>query len=181
MTVVEQVNGVAGRMRSWAVRQADEYRNGENRPLSGYASLMSVYAGGVGAAGLAGKLLGKRLPEYVGVLDLVTLSVATHRLSRTLAKDPVTSPLRAPFTTFAGTSGPGELAEEVRSHSPIQHSIGELLTCPMCLAQWVATALAGGLVFAPRQTRLALAALTAVAGADFLQYLYALLQQAESD
>jgi hypothetical protein len=45
----------------------------------------------------------------------------------------------------------------------------------------VATALAGGLVFAPRQTRLALAALTAVAGADFLQYLYALLQQAESD
>jgi hypothetical protein len=47
----------------------------------------------------------------------------------------------------------------------------------MCLAQWVASALSAGLVFAPRQTRLAMATLSAVASADFLQYVYALLQQ----
>ena len=178
-SVVDQASAAAERVRSWAVQQADEYRQGETRPLSGYLSLMSVYGGGVVAAGLAGRIFGKRIPDVVGPLDLVTLSIATHRLSRTIAKDPVTSPLRAPFTTFDGTSGPGELAEQVRTHSPIRHAVGELLTCPMCLAQWVATALAAGLVFAPRQTRLVLATLTAVAGADFLQYLYALLQQAE--
>jgi hypothetical protein len=42
----------------------------------------------------------------------------------------------------------------------------------------VATGLSAGLVLAPRQTRLVLATFTAVAGADFLQYLYAYLQQA---
>ena len=55
---------------------------------------------------------------------------------------------------------------------------GELITCPFCLAQWVATGLAAGLVFAPRATRLVMSTFSAVAGADFLQYAYASLQQA---
>ena len=98
------------------------------------------------------------------------------RLSRTLAKDPVTSPLRAPFTKYEGTSGAAELAEEVRGEG-LQHSVGELITCPMCLAQWVSAALCGGLVFAPRATRLVMATMSGVAGADFLQYAYAYLQK----
>ena len=178
----EQVSDVSARVRavrSWAQKQADEYSGGAQRPLDGYATLLGVYGGLVGATALAGRLLGKRIPERIGVLDLVTLSIATHRMSRTLAKDPVTSPLRAPFTKYEGVSAPSELAEEVRYHGGVKHSIGELVTCPMCLAQWVATGLAAGLVFAPRQARLANATLTAVAGADFLQYLYALLQKAE--
>jgi hydrogenase/urease accessory protein HupE len=48
----------------------------------------------------------------------------------------------------------------------------------MCLAQWVATALALGLMLAPSPTRLAMSIFTAVAGADFLQHGYAWLQQA---
>src|SRR5699024_5406317 len=103
-------------------------------------------------------------------------AVATHRLARTIAKDPVTSPLRAPFTRFGGASAAAELTEEVRGHGA-RHSIGELIACPMCLAQWVATALGAGLVCAPRRTRLVMAVLSAVAGADFLQYVYAYLQQ----
>jgi hypothetical protein len=178
MTVSEQVGDATARVRTWAGRQAEQYRGGAERPLDGYLALMSVYGSGVGVAALAGRLLGRRVPERVGPLDLVTLSVATHRLSRTMAKDPVTSPLRAPFTTFAGTSAAAELAEEVRHHAGVRHSVGELVTCPMCLAQWVATALSAGLVFAPRQTRLVNATLTAVAGADFLQYVYAWLQHA---
>lgn len=165
-------------VRSWAEEQASEYRAGEDRPLRGYVTLLSVYGAGVGVAGLVGRRLNRRAPEHVGPLDLVTLGIATHRISRTLAKDAVTSPLRAPFTRFEGSSAPGELAERVRHHGGVRHSVGELMTCPMCLAQWVATALTAGLVLAPRQTRLVTAALTAVAGADFLQYLYALLQQA---
>jgi hypothetical protein len=105
------------------------------------------------------------------------LGIATHKASRTIAKDAVTSPLRAPFTTFEGSSAPGELHEEVRGDG-IQHSAGELLSCPMCLAQWVATGLSLGLVFAPTATRLAMSTLTAVAASDFLQHLYVRLQQA---
>jgi hypothetical protein len=138
---------------------------------------MGVYVTGVGAAAALSRLTRRRAPERVSPYDLVQMTVATHRISRTIAKDPVTSPLRAPFTTFRGTGAPAELAEEVRGHG-IRHSVGELVTCPMCLAQWVATALSAGLVLAPVSTRLLMATFSAVAGADFLQYVYAWVQQA---
>jgi hypothetical protein len=47
----------------------------------------------------------------------------------------------------------------------------------MCLAQWVATAFMLGLVVVPTMTRMALATFSSVAGADFLQHFYVLLQQ----
>jgi hypothetical protein len=167
----------AERVRAWAQRQAAGYRNGEQRPLGGYLKLMSVYGTGtVGAMALANKL-GREAPPLTP-WDLVQLSVATHRLSRTLAKDAVASPLRAPFTVYEGVSAPSELHEEVRSHDGIRHSLGELLTCPMCLAQWVATGFTMGLIFVPAPTRTAITIFTAVAGSDFLQYAYAKLQQA---
>ena len=112
--------------------------------------------------------------------DVAQLAVTTHKLSRIIAKDPVTSPFRAPFTRYEGLSAAGELHEEVRGHG-LSHSVGELLTCPMCLAQWVATAFGAGLVIAPAPTRLAMAVFTAVGGSDFLQHLYAALQQASEE
>jgi len=44
----------------------------------------------------------------------------------------------------------------------------------------VGTALTAGLVCLPRTTRLATATLTALAGADLLQYAHALLEKAAS-
>jgi hypothetical protein len=164
------------KLRGWARRQGVEYRNGADRPLSGYVSLMSVYASGTLAAAAAARLLGRSAPR-ISPWDATQLAVATHKVSRMIAKDPVTSPLRAPFTTYEGVSAPSELHEEVRGHG-FKHSAGELLTCPMCLAQWVATAFTAGLVLAPGPTRLALATFTAVAGSDFLQHVYVKLQQA---
>jgi hypothetical protein len=102
--------------------------------------------------------------------------VATHKLSRLIAKDTVTAPLRAPFTRFEGPQGQGELHEEVRGHGA-RHTLGELLTCPFCLAQWVATAFAAGLVFAPRPTRLVASTFATVAISDALQNVYAFLQK----
>lgn len=168
---------VQSRVQDWAQEQADRYRGDEDRPLGGYLAMLGIYGGGVGVVTALGRLTGRRLPDRTGAGDLTLLAIATHRLSRTIAKDPITSPLRAPFTRYAGTAAAGELAEEVRGHG-LRHSAGELIACPMCLAQWVATAFATGLVVAPRQTRWAMGVLTAVAGADFLQYVYALLQQA---
>jgi hypothetical protein len=164
-------------VRGWAQRQAEQYRDGEDRPLGGYLAVMAIYSTGVGAVALAGRLLGRRAPVQVSPWDLAQITVATHRIARTISKDPVTSPIRAPFTRYEGVSAAAELKEQVRSHSTVKHSVGELLSCPMCLAQWVATALTAGLVLSPRTTRLVAATFTAVAGADFLQYLYAYLQK----
>jgi Protein of unknown function (DUF1360) len=36
-------------------------------------------------------------------------------------RNPVTSPLRAPFTRYSGTSGEAELAEEVRGRGRARH------------------------------------------------------------
>jgi hypothetical protein len=168
---------LTGRVRAWSQEQADAYRQGEERPLGGYLTFLGIYSGAVAASGAAIRLSRRRIPERVGAGDVALLTVATHRLARTIAKDPITSPIRAPFTEYEGTAAAGELAEGVRGHG-VQHSLGELLACPMCLAQWVATAFSVGLVVAPRPTRMAMTTLTAVAGADFLQYFYAWLQQA---
>ena len=138
---------------------------------------MSVYVTGVGATAVAARAAGKRPPAGISPWDLAQLSLATHRISRTVTKDPVTSPLRAPFARYEETTGPAELTEDVRGEG-LRHSAGELLTCPFCIAQWVATGLTAGLVLAPRATRLVTATFSAVAISDFLQFFYAEAQQA---
>ena len=167
-------DGLAAR----AEGEADAYRNGEDRPLRGYLLLMTVFAALVaGAAGLA-RICGRQLPDRLGPWDVALLTMGTHKLSRTISKDSVTAPLRAPFTRYEGKGGPAEVTEDVRAASGLRHSIGELLTCPLCLDVWIATGFAIGLVFAPRATRLIAACLTAVGGSDFLQLAYATAQQA---
>ncbi len=153
---------------------AAAYRAGADRPLGPFVGLMGVY-GTLAAAGAA-LVWRKGAPEGVRWGDLVLITIATHKLSRLLAKDPVTSPLRAPFARFEGQEGPAELKEEVRG-TGVQKAVGELVTCPFCLAQWVATAFLLGLALAPRATRMAAAVFTAVTGADVLQLAYAALEE----
>ena len=161
-----------------AENAADAYRDGADRPLGGYVVVMATFAALVaGAAGLA-RATGRRVPDGVGPWDVLLLALATHKVSRTITKDAVTSPLRAPFTRYKETGGPAEVMEEVRSTSGLRHSIGELITCPFCFDVWVATGFTIGLVFAPRVTRLVAVAFSAVTGADFLHLLYAKAQQA---
>lgn len=149
------------------------YAPHEHRPLGGYLAAMGVYAGATAALGLAVKAAGRTLPERPTAGDVALLSVATHKLSRLLAKDAVTSPLRAPFTRYQEPIGLGEVGEEVRDDgSGPRHAVGELVSCPFCLSVWIATGLTGGLVLAPRVTRLVATALTAVAASDFLQLAY---------
>ena len=145
----------------------------EDRPLAGYLVTMGAYGTYVAALVAAAVRTGRRPPERVHPYDLALFSVATHKLSRLITKDSITSPLRAPFTRFKGVGGPAELDEEVRHQGGIKHSLGELLTCPFCLGMWISTSFSAGLVFAPRTTRLAASTLTALAASDFLQFAYA--------
>ena len=163
-------------IKDWAQREAETYRNGEERPLGGYLATMSAYAGAVTGLTLLGRRLGLRPPQQITPWDVALFGIATHRVTRTLTKDAVTSPVRAPFTTYGGLQGPAELHEEVRTDSHLRHAVGELLTCPFCLAQWVATMFGAGLVFAPRAARLVAATFATVAVSDFLQLGYSAAQ-----
>ncbi|WP_335618027.1 DUF1360 domain-containing protein [Lentzea guizhouensis] len=145
---------------------------GESRPLPGYLLAMGTYAAVVGAVAAVGRRSGTRLPERFSLADTALVSVATHKLSRLLTKEAVTSPLRAPFTRYEEPAGHAELKESVRAHNAAQHAIGELLTCPFCIAVWAASGMTAGLVFAPRLTRLVSTALTAVAASDVLNLVY---------
>jgi hypothetical protein len=46
---------------------------------------------------------GRSLPGRWSVQDLVTVTIATHKLPRTVPKDAATSPLRASFARCAGS------------------------------------------------------------------------------
>lgn len=156
---------------------ADSYRQGSDRPLGGYLRSLAMYGGAVAASAAAVKASGRPLPDRIEPYDVLLLGIATHKASRTITKEAVTSPLRAPFTEFSGPAGPAELQEEVTAdgHS---HALGELLTCPFCMAQWVATGLSVSLLLAPRATRVMLATLTARALSDALQLAYSAGEQA---
>jgi hypothetical protein len=165
------------RARLAGLRKA--YAPHEHRPLDGYVVAMGAFGALAASFAAAAKVTGRPVPERVSTQDVVLISIATHKLSRLLAKDSVTSPLRAPFTRYTEPGGAAEVNEEVRDQgSPIRHSIGELVTCPFCLAVWVATGLTGGLVLAPRLTRLAATAMTATAVSDFLQLSYSISKEA---
>ena len=148
------------------------YTGGERRPLGGYLATRGVYGGVVAALAGAARLAGRTPPDRLQPLDVALLGIATHKLSRTLAKDSVTSPLRAPFMRYKEPAGASELNEDVRHQDGVRHAVGELISCPFCLAVWVGTGLTSGMVFAPRLTRLVAAAFTAIAASDFLQLAY---------
>jgi hypothetical protein len=168
---------MADRLQQEARHEADAYRAGNPRPLGGYVMVLGVYGAVLALTTVIAAVTGRRLPQRWRAQDLFTVTVGTHKLSRSLTKGTVTSPLRAPFARYAGTGGPAEVQEETRQESQLRHSLGELLTCPFCLDMWVAPAFVIGLIFAPRPTRLIAGCFTALAGADFLQLAYARAQQ----
>jgi Protein of unknown function (DUF1360) len=169
---------MTGDIAERARQEADAYRGDDPRPLGAYLVVLGVYGTLVAVTALAAVITGRKLPERWHTHDLVTVMLGSQKLSRTLSKDAVTSPIRAPFARYAGTGGPAEVHEETRNSSQARHSVGELLTCPFCLDMWVATAFVIGLIFAPRLTRLIAGTFTALAGADFLQLAYAMAQRA---
>ena len=141
---------------------------GQERPLGGYAVLMGSFA--AAAAGFAAWLRssGREVPERVPPGDLALMTVATHKASRLIAKDRVTSTVRAPFTRFEDDAGPSEVSEAARGHG-LRRAMGELIVCPYCLGLWVAAAFAAGLIVAPRPTRWVAATLSALFGSDVMQ------------
>jgi hypothetical protein len=142
--------------------------------LAGFSAGLATYGLSLAALVAASRAMGSTPGRYT-LGDLVVGGVATHKFSRLIAKGSVTSPLRAPFTQFEEAAGASEHVEVPRGEHGVRHTVGELLTCPFCLAVWVGTAYVAGLGVAPRAAR-AWAAVFAVTGvSDFLQHAYARL------
>lgn len=148
----------------------------EQIPLTSYAGFLGAF----GAAFVTFMALRSRsdreLPERIPTSDLLLMGVATHKITRIVTRDWVTSPLRAPFTSYQGSSGGGEVEERARG-SGLRKATGELLTCPWCFAPWTASSLVYGLVTAPRTTRLVASIFSTVAISDVLQHGYGTLKR----
>jgi hypothetical protein len=149
-----------------------EYAPREQVPLAGYATALLTYAGVLALALAVTRR--KRLEPRSS--DVLMLGVATHKLSRILAKDFVTAPLRAPFTRREENEGAAEVHDAPRGGA-LRQGIGFLLTCPYCLGIWVSTGLSTSLLLWPRQARFALRLLSADALSDFLHLSYSRLNE----
>ncbi len=89
MQGVPQQTGVGDAVHA----EAQEYRQGAERPLGGYVVVMTAFAAVVGLAGLTAALTGRGLPRKIAPYDLALITTGTHKLSRMISKDAVTSPL----------------------------------------------------------------------------------------
>lgn len=140
--------------------------------LASFLSLATAFAGWFRASD-------RNLPDRVAIQDLALLTAAAHKMSRMIAKDRVTSVVRAPFTEFQDDAGPGEVDEAARGGG-LRRAIGELLVCPHCLGMWVSAGLTASLLIAPRFTRWMCAVLVMYFGSELLQIAYARAESAIS-
>jgi hypothetical protein len=129
-------------------------------PYESYAAIAGVFLGGIATVAA----LARRAPAG-SALDLVALSAATFKASRTLSRERVASFVRQPFV-----EGDAEIGEDERpAGEGLQRAIGELVTCPRCVGAWTAAALASSQALSPRFGRLLTWSLGAAGANDFLQ------------
>ncbi|MEP6936752.1 MAG: DUF1360 domain-containing protein [Chthoniobacterales bacterium] len=163
---------------SKAVRRARKDAEGlfagyskEKLPLGGYATLAGLFTAGL-AAGLTLTANHESESDDLGWSELILLGIATHKLTRIATKDFVTSPFRAPFVKYKKSAGAGEVEEEARGEG-LQEAVGDLISCPYCMAPWVASILVFSFRLAPRATRVIASIFSITAASDFLNQLYA--------
>jgi hypothetical protein len=131
------------------------------RPLPEYAALTGAFGAVLGGFLLLAR---RRLPDRVGIGDTVRIGLASYKLGRLVAKDEVTSWVRAPVTRDADATRP--------KPQGLERAIGELVTCPYCVGVWTAAGLSYALVLFPRETRLVTTIFGGQAVADFLNAAY---------
>ena len=147
------------------------YSPQQARPLGGYAVLITTFVLTSGSFALWLRRSGRPIPDAVSASDLALVAVATHKASRLVTRDRVTSVVRAPFTRYQDDATAAEVNETARG-SGLRRAIGEALVCPYCMDLWIGGALTAGLLVVPRLVRWVAFALTVLTLADFLQIAY---------
>jgi hypothetical protein len=136
------------------------------RPLPQYAALAATFGSALGGFLVLER---RRIPERESLGDLLRIGLASYKLGRLIAKDRVTSFVRAPVTEDRDATKP--------KREGAARALGELVTCPYCIGLWVASCLSYSLVLFPRQTRLVTTIFGAQAVADFLNASFVRLQE----
>jgi hypothetical protein len=139
--------------------------------LGSYAVLMGAFSALAAAFATWFRRSRRELPDSMSGGDLALLTVASHKAARLIAKDRVTSTVRAPFTRYVEDAGPGEVSEQARGDG-LRRAIGELLVCPYCLGMWTSAGLTAMLLVFPRFTRWFASVLSIFFGAELLQIVY---------
>ena len=139
-------------------------------PHGAYAAIMGTFLGGIGAAGLLAKVLGRDPLEH-RPLDLIMLGAATFKAARTISNDEVTSFIREPFVQGEAHEG----GEDPVATGDFRQAVGELVTCSRCIGTWVAAGLTGTQVLMPRFGRLLTWTLAAAGMNDYLAAGFAAL------
>lgn len=147
-----------------------------SEPLPSYLALAGLFNAIFALFLLIARKTGKPIPERIEARDIALLGVATHKLSMLIARDAITSPLRAPFTELQEKESPKKVKETPRGEG-LRKSLGELLTCQFCIGQWIASFFTYGLVFAPAATRLVASIFTIVTLSDHLHQTYKALMK----
>ena len=143
----------------------------ERPPLLSYGAVALIFNGLFAAGLVLLRRSGRELPARVDERDVILIGTASHKLSRLIGKEKITSVFRSPFTELKGEGGPAEFEERARG-TGVRRAIGELLVCPWCLGMWLVAAFSLGLAAAPRLTRFIAAVFSALAVSDFLNLAY---------
>jgi hypothetical protein len=141
-------------------------RTHRDPPYEAYATIVGAFVAGLGTVAA----FARRSPPATA-LDLIALSAATFKASRTLSQDRVASFVRQPFVE--GDALEGE--DERPAGEGFQRALGELVTCTRCVGTWTAAALASTQMLTPRFGRAITWTLAAGAANDFLQAAFAAL------
>ena len=132
--------------------------SGDRAGMEGRLLKLTFVGAFLGATALAS---GRR-PVLPTPTELVLLGLASHRIGRMIAFERVGEPFRAPFTaTVPDDSGVDETV--VARGRGVRWTVGELVSCPTCVATWASLALALGQRFLPGPTRV-LVGILATAG-----------------
>jgi hypothetical protein len=138
----------------------------EKRPYPEYAALTGAFGAALGGFLLLAR---GRLPERIGFGDVLRIGLSSYKIGRLVAKDEVTSWVRAPVTQDEEGTEP--------ERDGASRALGELVTCPYCVGVWTAAGLSYALVLFPRETRVVATIFSAQAVADFLNAAFVKLQQ----
>jgi len=148
---------------------------GGESPYSAYKLLSLAFNAGL--LGVATSGAAKRVfAQPLSLVDFGLTAAAAHKIAHIVSHERVTMYLRSPFTRQKDTGKEGERKEVPKEHG-LKRAIGELLTCPYCLAPWVSTALVAGHIFAPIPTRVVTTVFAATAVADWLTQLKSELKE----
>lgn len=145
-------------------------KNGEV-PISSYATLAGAFNLIFALFLLVSRVTGQRIPERIETRDVLIFGVATHKLSWLLAREPITSPIRAPFTELEEVKNPTKVEEKPRG-TGLQKTIGQLLTCHFCLGMWVSACFTYAFVLFPAASRLVAAIFAMLTVSDHLHQTY---------